>query len=141
MKIVDLIKKLALGAFVGCFIVMLVIVLMAFQSGPDNIFLSGRELVNAFFGSILIGWAFSLSGSIYEREDIALPFQVLFQMGIGFIVLFSVAIYFGWLPLDLGLGFILEWVLIAIIFAVIFWIGFYIYYYLEARDINQKLGS
>ena len=139
MKIADLIKKLALGAFVGCFIVLLIMVLMSFQEGPETAFLTGRDIINAFFGSIVIGWAFSLTGTIYEREDIPFPLQVLFQMGIGFAVLFSVAIYLGWMPLDLGISIILEWILIAFIFGVVFWFGFYIYYYLEAKDINQKL--
>ena len=139
MKITVLIERLALGAFVGCFIVALIEVLIAFQSGPQNVAFSGYDVINAFFGSIVIGWAFSLSGLIYDREDLSLPLQVMFQMGIGFIVLFSVAIYLGWLPLTFGIGVIVEWVIIAIIFASVFWLGFYIYYYLEAREINQKL--
>ena len=139
MKITVLIERLALGAFVGCFIVSLIEVLIAFQSGPQNVVFSGYDVINAFFGSIVIGWAFSLSGLIYDREDLSLPLQVMFQMGIGFIVLFSVAIYLGWLPLTLGIGVIIEWIIIAIIFAAVSWLGFYIYYYLEAREINQKL--
>ena len=139
MKITVLIERLALGAFVGCFIVSLIEVLIAFQSGPQNVVFSGYDVINAFFGSIVIGWAFSLSGLIYDREDLSLPLQVLFQMAIGFTVLFSVAIYFGWLPLTFGIGVIVEWVIIAVIFAAVFWLGFYIYYYLEAREINQKL--
>lgn len=139
MKITELIKSLALGAFVGCFIVLLVAVLSSFANGPNNVYFSGTDIINAFFGSIVVGWAFSLTGHIYDREDIALPFQVLFQMGIGFVVLLGVAIYLKWMPLDLGIGFILTWILIAVIFAVVFWLGFYIYYYLLARDINQKL--
>lgn len=139
MKITVLIERLALGAFVGCFIVSLIEVLIAFQSGPQNVVFSGYDVINAFFGSIVIGWAFSLSGLIYDKEDLSLPLQVMFQMGIGFIVLFSVAIYLGWLPLTFGIGVIIEWIIIAIIFASVFWLGFYIYYYLEAREINRKL--
>ena len=139
MKITVLLERLALGAFVGCFIVALIEVLMAFQSGPQNVTFSGYDVINAFFGSIVIGWAFSLSGLIYDREDLSLPLQVMFQMGIGFAVLFSVAIYLGWLPLNFGIGVIVEWIIIAVIFASVFWLGFYIYYYLEAREINQKL--
>ncbi len=139
MKITVLMERLALGAFVGCFIVALIEVLIAFQSGPQNVTFSGYDVINAFFGSIVIGWAFSLSGLIYDREDLSLPLQVIFQMGIGFTVLFSVAIYLGWLPLTFGIGVIVEWVIISIIFASVFWLGFYIYYYLEAREINQKL--
>ena len=132
-------ERLALGAFVGCFIVSLIEVLIAFQSGPQNVTFSGYDVINAFFGSIVIGWAFSLSGLIYDKEDWSLPLQVMFQMGIGFIVLFSVAIYLGWLPLTFGIGVIIEWIIIAVIFASVSWLGFYIYYYLEAREINQKL--
>ena len=140
MKITELIKSLALGAFVGCFIVLLVAVLSSFAYGPENVFFSGTDIINAFFGSIVIGWAFSLTGHIYDREDLALPLQVIFQMGIGFAVLLGVAIYLGWMPLSLGRGFVLTWILIAVIFATIFWLGFYLYYYLLARDINQKLA-
>ena len=104
---VDLIKRLAMGAFVGCFIVMLVMVLMSLERGPQNLQFSGTTIINAFMGSIVVGWGFSLTGLIYEREDIAFPLQVAFQMGIGMIILFLVAIYLQWMPVNLGIGIIL----------------------------------
>lgn len=140
MKI-DLIERLALGAFVGCFIVLLVMVLISLQNGPQNVSFSGTTIINAFLGSIVVGWGFSLSGLIYEREDIALPLQVIFQMGIGMSILFIVAIYLQWMPINLGIGVIIEWVIIACIFAAISWFGFYMYYYLVARDLNKKLNG
>lgn len=138
MKI-DLIKRLAMGAFVGCFIVMVVMVFASLQIGPEKVTFSGVDIINAFLGSIVVGWAFSLAGLIYEREDIAFPLQVIFQMGIGMVTLFIVAIYLTWMPIDLGIGMIVEWVLIACIFAAVSWFCFYMYYYLVARDINNKL--
>ena len=135
----DLIERLSMGAFVGCFIVMLVIVLGSYAAGPQNVSFSGVELINAFFGSIVVGWAFSLSGLIYEKDEVPFPLQVIFQMVIGMGVLFAVAIYLGWMPISLGIGPIITWVVIAIIFAAVFWFGFYIYYTLQARDINKKL--
>ena len=135
----DLIERLSMGAFVGCFIVMLVIVLGSYAAGPQNVSFNGVELINAFFGSIVIGWAFSLSGLIYEKDEVPFPLQVIFQMVIGMGVLFAVAIYLGWMPISLGIGPIITWVLIACIFAAVFWFGFYIYYTLQARDINKKL--
>ena len=135
----DLIERLSMGAFVGCFIVMLVIVLGSYAAGPQNVSFSGVELINAFFGSIVVGWAFSLSGLIYEKDEVPFPLQVIFQMVIGMGVLFAVAIYLGWMPISLGIGPIITWVLIACIFATVFWFGFYIYYTLQARDINKKL--
>ena len=135
----DLIERLSMGAFVGCFVVMLVIVLGSYAAGPQNVSFSGVELINAFFGSIVIGWAFSLSGLIYEKDEVPFPLQVIFQMVIGMGVLFAVAIYLGWMPISLGIGPIITWVVIACIFAAVFWFGFYLYYTIQARDINKKL--
>ena len=139
MNVSDIIKSLSMGAFVGCFIGLLVAVFISFQVGPQNISFSGTDIVNLFFGCIVAGWAFSLTGLIYEREDVPLPLQIIFQMGIGMTVLFLVAIYLKWMPLDLGIGPIITWVAIACVFAVIFWCGFYIYYYLLAHNLNKKI--
>ena len=135
----DLIERLSMGAFVGCFVVMLVMVLGSSAVGPQNVSFSGTEIINAFLGSIVVGWAFALSGLIYEKEEIAFPLQVIFQMVIGLGVLFAVAIYLKWMPISLGIGPIITWIAIAIVFAVVFWAGFYVYYTLQARDINKKL--
>lgn len=139
MKFTDIIESLALGAFVGCFIGLLVAVLISLQAGPQNITFSGTDIVNLFLGCIVAGWGFSLTGLIYEKEDLALPFQIIFQMGIGMTVLFLVAIYLKWMPVDLGIGPIVIWIAIACVFAAIFWFGFYIYYYLLARNLNKKI--
>ncbi len=138
MKI-DLIERLALGAFVGCFVVMLVMVLGSYIAGPQNVSFTGLEIINAFLGSIVVGWAFSLSGLIYEKEEVPFPLQVIFQMVIGMAILFAVAVYLKWMPISLGIGPIITWIVIACIFAAVFWVGFYIYYSLQARDINKKL--
>ena len=138
---VDLIKRLAMGAFVGCFIVMFVMVLISLQGGPQNVKFTGVTIINAFLGSIVVGWGFSLTGLIYEREDIAFPLQVAFQMGIGMLILFAVAVYLQRMPTNLGIGIIIEWIIIACIFAAISWCGFYIYYYLLARDLNNKIAN
>ncbi len=130
-----------MGAFVGCFIGLLVAVLISLDVGPGNIVFSGVDIVNLFFGCIVAGWGFSLSGLIYDKEDLALPFQVIFQMLIGMTTLFLVAIYLKWMPIDLGIGPILTWIFIACIFAVIFWFGFYIYYYLVAYNLNKKISG
>ena len=139
MNVSDIIKSLSMGAFVGCFIGLLVAVFISLQVGPQNISFSGTDIVNLFFGCIVAGWAFSLTGLIYEREDVPLPLQIIFQMGIGMTVLFLVAVYLKWMPIDLGIGPIITWVAIACVFAAIFWLGFYIYYYLLARNLNKKI--
>ena len=121
-----------MGAFVGCFFVMFIMVLISLQDGPHNVSFDGVTVINAFLGSIVVGWGFSLTGLIYEMEDIAFPLQVAFQMGIGMTILFIVAVYLKWMPINLGISIIVEWIIIACIFAAISWCGFYIYYYLLA---------
>ena len=138
---VGLIKRLAMGAFVGCFMVMLVMILISYQIGPNELIFSGTDVINAFFGSIVVGWAFSLTRLIYERDDIAFPLQIIFQMGISMTVLFITAIYLKWMPIDMGWEPILTWILIACVFAAITWFGFFIYYYLLARELNNKLNN
>ena len=141
MNVSDIIKTLSMGAFVGCFIGLLVAVFISFQVGPQNISFSGTDIINLFLGCIVAGWGFSLTGAIYEKEDLALPYQIIFQMGIGMTVLFLVAVYLHWMPITLGIGPIITWILIACVFAAIFWCGFYIYYYLLARNLNKKIVS
>lgn len=141
MKLTDIIESLALGAFVGCFIGLLVAVIISLQVGPQIIKFSGVDIINLFLGCIVAGWGFSLTGLIYEREDMALPLQIIFQMGIGMTVLFLIAIYLKWMPIDLGIGPVIAWIAIACVFAVVFWCGFYIYYYLLARNLNKQLNG
>lgn len=135
----NLIERLSMGAFVGCFVVMLVMVLGSYIAGPRNVSFRGLEIINAFFGSIVVGWAFSLSGLIYDKEEVPSSLQVIFQMVIGMGVLFAVAVYLKWMPISLGIGPIITWIVIACIFAALFWAGFFVYYSLQARDINKKL--
>ena len=139
MNFTDINESLALGAFVGCFIGLLVAVLISFQAGPQNISFSGTDIINLFFGCIVAGWGFSLTGLIYEKEDLPFPFQIIFQMGIGMTVLFLIAVHLKWMPVDLGIGPIITWIVIACVFGAIFWCGFYIYHYLLARNINKKI--
>ena len=139
MKVTRVIEALGLGAFVGCFIGLLVMVLVSLQYDLDTLIFNGHDVINLFSGSIVAGWGFSLTGLIYEKEDIILPFQIIFQMGIGMTVLFAIAIYLKWMPINLGWMPILTWIVIAVIFAVIFWCGFYIYYSLMAKNLTKKL--
>lgn len=140
MKI-ELIKRLGIGAFVGCFVVMFVMVFISLQVGPQNVKFAGTDIINAFLGSIVVGWGFSVSGLIYERDDVAFPLQVIFQMGIGMALLLVVAIYLKWMPIDLGWGPVISWILIACVFAAVFWFGFYIYYCLVARELNNRIKN
>ena len=65
----------------------------------------------------------------------------MIQMFTGMAVLFVVAILLGWMPVNLGIGPVITWIIIAIIFATVFWLGFYIYYRLLAKELNDKIKN
>lgn len=138
MKLIDIVKQLALGAFIGCFILCMVIVLISTLSSQSVSF-DGLYLSKSILASIIIGWAFSLSGFIYNKEDLALALQVLIQMICGLTTLFLSAMILGWIPLDKGLDPFISFAVTTIIFTVIFWIGFYLYDYYQAKELNQKI--
>ena len=62
-------------------------------------------------------------------------------MAVGMGVLFAVAAYFGWMPISLGIGPVITWIVIALLFGVVFWFGFYMYYRLLARELNKKIDE
>lgn len=134
-----IIKSLAMGSFVGSFIILLLMSIISLRYGPQNISFDGTTVINAFLGTNIVGWAFSLSSLIYEKEEYPLPLQVIFQMFFGLTVLYIVAIYLQWMPINLGIEPIISWIVISLIFAAVFWLGFYAYYKLLAREINKKL--
>ncbi len=135
-----IIKSLAMGSFVGSFIILLLMSIISLRYGPQNISFDGTTVINAFLGTNIVGWAFSLSSLIYEKEEYPLPLQVIFQMFFGLTVLYIVAIYLQWMPINLGIEPIISWIVISLIFAAVFWLGFYAYYKLLAREINKKLN-
>lgn len=139
MKLIDIVKQLALGAFVGCFILCMVIVLIA-TSSSHSVSFDALYLSKSIFASIIIGWAFSLSGLIYDNEEFPLALQVLIQMICGLTTLFLSAIILGWIPLDNGVDPFISFIVTTVIFTVIFWIGFYLYDYYQAKELNQKIN-
>lgn len=129
------------GIIIGCTIVSFIAVAFALVRGPENFVLSGTTIVNSVFGASIIGVAFALSSIIYERENIPLYYQVMFQMGIGFAVLIIVAIALQWMPLNQGILPIIVWILIALIIGFAIWFGFYLYEKNEAKKINKQLNK
>ena len=48
----DIISAIWMGAFVGCFIILLIMVIDAYIEGPDTYLLPGRMIINSFYFSI-----------------------------------------------------------------------------------------
>ncbi len=139
VKLREIIKLVFLGAVVGSFVLNLVGLLLIAEAGVNNFIINGETLYKAIIGGIVIGQCFALPTLIYKKENIPVLIQIIIQMGIGFIGLFSVGIYLDWIPLELGPAAIISWIIIALIFGFVIWAGFYIYYYIEAREINKKI--
>ncbi|RAP52481.1 MAG: hypothetical protein BZ133_01020 [Methanosphaera sp. SHI613] len=140
MKLISIIKQLALGAFVGCFVLCMVIVLISILTN-DSVSFDGLYLSKSIFASIVIGWAFSISGLVYDKEDLPLPLQVLIQMICGLGTLMLSAVILGWVPLDEGLDPLISFGIFTAIFTIVFWIGFYLYDYYQAKQLNQKISQ
>ncbi|MCC7554010.1 MAG: DUF3021 domain-containing protein [Methanobacteriaceae archaeon] len=88
---------------------------------------------------MIIGLGFSIPRIVYENENIPLIYQTIIQMESGFLVLFLVAIYLEWIPINLGIIPIILWIINALIFGFIDWAGFYLYYRNEAKKFNERL--
>lgn len=140
-EITKLFKLALVGICIGCTIMSFVLVIIALSVGYESYSLSGAEIINSVLGAIVVGLGFALPSLIYENENIALPYQTIFQMGIGFIILILVGAYLEWIPLNQGIFPIIEWILIVLIFAFAIWFGFYLYEKNEANKINEQLNK
>lgn len=134
----DIISAIGMGAFVGCFIIMLIMVIDAYIEGVDTYILHGRLLVDSFYGTIIVGWAFTFSGLVY-KTDIAFPVQIFFQISMGMSVMLIVAVKVHWMVIGWGIGPIITWICVALFSTIIFWIGFYLHHLLQVKELNQKL--
>ena len=134
----DIISAIWMGAFVGCFIILLIMVIDAYIEGPDTYLLPGRMIINSFYGTIIVGWAFTFSGLVY-KTDIAFPVQVFFQISVGMSVMLIVAVKVHWMVVEWGIGPIITWIVIALIATLLFWIGFYLHHLLQVKELNDKL--
>ncbi|WP_409199637.1 DUF3021 domain-containing protein [Methanobrevibacter sp. DSM 116169] len=139
MNFSEIIKLSFMGATIGCFIIAIVEILIAYSIGWTNFTLNGYEILVNTIGAIIVGQGFALPSIIYEKENIPLIYQVIFQMGIGFIILLIVGVYLNWIPVTMGILPIITWIIIALIFAFLFWAGIYLYYRNEAQKINNQI--
>lgn len=137
----DMIILAVVGALIGCTIISFIGIMIALAMGPENFMISGTTLINSVLGAIIVGFGFALPSVIYENENISLPYQILFQMGIGFIVLLIVGVIVGWIPVNQGILPVVIWIAIAVVFAAVVWILFYLYERFEAQKINKKLDD
>ena len=99
----DIISAIWMGAFVGCFIILLIMVIDAYIEGPDTYMLPGRMIINSFYGTIIVGWAFTFSGLVY-KTDIAFPVQIFFQISVGMSVMLIVAVKVHWMVVEWGMS-------------------------------------
>ncbi|MDL2270688.1 DUF3021 domain-containing protein [Methanobrevibacter sp. OttesenSCG-928-I08] len=139
MNMSEILKLSYIGASTGCLILAVVEILIASSIGWSNFVINGYDILNYTIGGIIIGLGFALPSIIYENENIPSIAKIATQMGIGFIILFSVGVYLNWIPVNLGIWPIITWVIIALIFGFSVWACFYLYCRNEAQKINNQI--
>lgn len=137
MKIV---KKVLLGIMSG-FTIMVVTMLIILLVTKDNYseYITKEAIIRNIWCSALVGIAFYLPAMIYENKKMPKGFQVLFHMGLGYLVFFPISIYAKWIPISKGVTAIIGFVLFTVVISFSIWFGFYLYYKKEAKMITQKL--
>jgi len=132
------IYSLLLGVSLGCTIFVLMGIIFSLININDN-FLSSKEFIKQSICSMITGIGFTLPTMIYRNEKIARGLKVLFHMGIGLAIYFSIAFFVGWIPVKNGLLVTILTVIIALFVSFIIWACFYRIYKNDAKKINQKI--
>ena len=132
------IYSLLLGISLGCTIFVLMGIIFSLININDN-FLSSKDFIRQAICSMITGIGFTLPSMIYKNEKVSKGLKVLFHMGIGLAIYFSIAFYAGWIPVKNGLFVTVLTVIIAIFVSFIIWASFYMIYKNDAKKMNQKI--
>lgn len=100
-------------------------------------FLTKQLLLRSILASAVVGVSFSVPSFIYDH--IPKSYQMLFHMGIGYLVFFPLAFYAHGIPVDAGIYAVIGTILFMIIVSFSIWLGFYFYYKRKAKLINQSI--
>ena len=141
MNIREILMLVFQGAAIGCLVLAIVEIMIAMNVGMTNFVLNGQEILNYTIGTIIVGQAFVFSGLIYKKEDLSLLTQTTIQMIIGFTTLIIVGIYLKWIPINLGIGPIITFLIIGLVFAFVMWGAYYLYFLSESKKINEKIKN
>ena len=138
-----MVKKIA-GNFIkgiiwGCFIMSIYLLVLLGISDNSSIVISFKGYLKQVICSSIVGIGFFVPSVIYDVKKISRGLQILFQLGIGFVIYFITAFYAGWIPIKNGIWTIICTVIGMVLISTSIWFRIYIYYKKQAIEINKKI--
>lgn len=135
-----IISSVAIGISWG-FTILVLIMAVGVSVNPD--FLANIEphtfVAKYVVCSAITGLGFSVPSLIYENERLSRGLQVLFHLGIGFVVYIPTAFYAGWIPTEFGFVAVAVSLMISVVFALLVWFCFSLYFKKQAKIMNEKI--
>ncbi|MCA1022408.1 MULTISPECIES: DUF3021 domain-containing protein [Halobacillus] len=125
------------GIFFGAFLSTIIVYALIFFG--DTPTLDSGTFVKNSLASMAAGWLFAVSPLYFEIQPLSLLQQTLLHFITVTTGYFPLAVYAGWLSLNIG-SFLIFTAVFLMIYAGI-WTGFYFYYRTEAEDMNESLDQ
>lgn len=135
----NVIKSIAVGISWGFTILVLYLTIGVIISGDFLANIAPDIFIKYVICSAVTGLGFSVPSLIYYNESISRGFQVLFHLGIGFVIYLPTAFLAGWIPTEFGLLPVAISLMISVVFALLVWLCFALYYRKQAQAINRKI--
>lgn len=136
MKIVKLILN---GIAWGCTVSVFVIMFGCVITGDDFLVKTSEGFIRQSIASMIVGIGFVVPTLVYYNRSLSRWIQILIHLGIGFIIYLPIAVYLGWIPINLGPKMALLSILFAVIFSFAVVLVYFIYYKYEADKMNRKI--
>lgn len=138
-----MVKKIAgnfiKGIMCGCFIMSIYLLISLGFADDRSMTISFNGYLKQVICSSIVGIGFFVPSVIYEVDKVSRGFQVLFQLGIGFIIYFIAGFNAGWIPTQYGVMQVVYTVIGMMLISLIIWFGIYMYYKKQAIAINRKI--
>lgn len=134
-------KNLFLGIASGSLVFNIIGIIFAVTSDSIELVISGDDYIKQLVCSIIVGIGFWLPSIVYEFRNISNIMKVLIHMGIGIVVYVGTGFYAEWIPVGIGIKYIVLIIISMILIAFVIWSGFYLYYRKEAQLINKKISE
>ena len=104
-----------------------------------NFSLNDYRFTKMVIGCIIVGLGFGLPATIYQKDNLPMPFKVIIHMGTGCVIYTIVAYAVGWIG---GTSSITHGIIAAILqiaLAFVIWGGFMLHYRSEIKKMNEKI--
>ncbi len=131
-------KFIIFGIMISCTIFAVIGVFFD-TANHGNFTLINWSYTKMVMGAMLIGIGFSVPALVYDSEKLPQAIKVLIHMGIGCVVMLTVAFSVGWIPLEAGWKVCTLAVGGYLVSAFVIWLACTCYFKREAKQINERI--